>query len=160
MASIFIDAAVISVILYGGVFLMIRINPRSQLHNYPDQIKKAVPPQNGQDRKVTVAIGIPLFILIIGYVVVSFYQRFHGSDMLYLTVLLHWFAVYLLTCTIDLFICDYLIFCTITPKFVVIPGTEGNPGYKDKSFHTRTIPRMFILSMVLGALSSLTYFLV
>jgi hypothetical protein len=80
--------------------------------------------------------------------------------MAYWQVLLRWILVHLLTCAVDLFVCDYLIFCTITPRFVVIPGTEGNPGYKDKSVHTKTIPHMLLISAVLGALTSLTYFLV
>jgi len=30
---------------------------------------------------------------------------------------------------------DWLIFVTIQPDFVVIPGTEGLAGYKDYGFH-------------------------
>jgi hypothetical protein len=34
-----IDVIIISTIFYGGIFLMIKINPRLQLHNYPPQIR-------------------------------------------------------------------------------------------------------------------------
>lgn len=159
MVSIIIDAIIISIILYGGIFLMIKINPRAQLHNYPAQVKQVVPPQNKEDKKVTLFVGIPIFLLLFVYIIASFYLRFHGSDIAYWQVLLRWIMVYLLTCVVDLLICDYLIFCTITPSFIVIPGTEGNPGYKDKSYHTKTIPNMIIFSIVLGTLTSLTYFL-
>ena len=37
-----IDGLVISILLYGGIFLMIRINPRIQLHNYPPQIRNII----------------------------------------------------------------------------------------------------------------------
>lgn len=35
----------------------------------------------------------------------------------------------------DLLILDWLIFVTIQPDFIVIPGTEGLAGYKDYWFH-------------------------
>ena len=35
----------------------------------------------------------------------------------------------------DLVILDWLIFVTIQPSFIVIPGTEGMAGYKDYWFH-------------------------
>ncbi|SCC37367.1 Uncharacterized protein BC05F1_03095 [Bacillus wiedmannii] len=38
---------------------------------------------------------------------------------------------------VDLFIIDWLIFCWITPEFVVIPSTEGMKGYKNYKFHLR-----------------------
>jgi len=34
-----------------------------------------------------------------------------------------------------LLILDWLIFVTIQPSFIVIPGTEGMAGYKDYWFH-------------------------
>ena len=42
------------------------------------------------------------------------------------------------------------MFCTITPKFVVIPGTEGMSGYKDYGFHFRG----FIIGTLLSAISA------
>jgi hypothetical protein len=35
----------------------------------------------------------------------------------------------------DLLVFDWLIFVTIQPDFIVIPGTEGMPGYSDYWFH-------------------------
>lgn len=156
---IIIDVLILSVLFYGGVFLMIKINPRSQLHNYPAPIREAVPPKDKGDKKTALLVGIPMFALIVGYMVYVSHLRFHGTLLTYGQVLLHWTIVFLLTSVIDLVICDYLIFCVITPLFIVVPGTEGHRAYKDKSYHTRTVPRMIIISLVLGALASLTYLL-
>jgi len=30
---------------------------------------------------------------------------------------------------------DWLIFCTIQPRRIVLPGTEGMAGYRDYRFH-------------------------
>jgi hypothetical protein len=37
----------------------------------------------------------------------------------------------------DLLIADWLIFVTIQPKAIILPGTEGMTGYKDYWFHFR-----------------------
>jgi hypothetical protein len=35
----------------------------------------------------------------------------------------------------DLIILDWLLLCTLQPRFMVLPGTEGMPGYRDYRFH-------------------------
>lgn len=37
--------------------------------------------------------------------------------------------------TFDLLILDWLFFCTIQPRAMVLPGTEGMAGYRDYHFH-------------------------
>jgi hypothetical protein len=37
----------------------------------------------------------------------------------------------------DLIIADWLIFVTLQPKQIILPGTEGLAGYKDYAFHFR-----------------------
>jgi len=153
-----IDGIIISIILYGGIFLMIKINPRIQLHNYPPQIRNILPLKTAKEKKLFLIMALPIFLLIIGYIVISFYLKFN-SEIKYINVLLYFSVVYFISSCIDLFICDYLIFCTITPKFIIIPGTEGNPGYKDKSYHTKTIPQMIVIIIIGSLISSLLYFL-
>jgi hypothetical protein len=45
---------------------------------------------------------------------------------------------------------DWLLLNTITPKWVVFPGTEGFAGYKDYGFHLRAHLRA-LPAQVLGA---------
>lgn len=46
---------------------------------------------------------------------------------------------------------DWLIFCTITPRFLVIPDTEGNPGYKNYKFHLNgLVGKGLIYAMILS----------
>ena len=156
--SALIDGIVLSIILYGGLFLMIRINPRVQLHNYPPQVRNAVPPKTAKEKKLFLILAIPILLLMLVYLIISFYLKFDHS-ITYINMLLYCVFVYFVMCCIDLFICDYLIFCTITPKFIIISGTEGNQGYKDKSYHTNTIPGMIIIIIIGALFTSLLYFL-
>jgi uncharacterized membrane protein YjjB (DUF3815 family) len=43
------------------------------------------------------------------------------------------------------------MFCTLTPKFLIIPGTAGMAGYKDYMFHFRGFIIGTILSAIIGA---------
>lgn len=45
------------------------------------------------------------------------------------------FIIAMMWNAINLLIMDWLIFCTIAPKWVVIEGTEGCGGYKDYMYH-------------------------
>jgi hypothetical protein len=155
----FIDAVIISIIFYGGIFLMIKINPRFQLHNYPPQIKDSVPPKTKEERKLFVLISIPIIFILIFYIIISFFNKFNNPTN-YFTILFYYLFVWFIVSCIDLFLCDYLIFCTITPKFIIIPGTEGNKFYKDKSFHTKTMPAMLMITMVVSFVTSLLYFII
>jgi hypothetical protein len=38
---------------------------------------------------------------------------------------------------VDWLILDWFMFCTLTPRLVVIPGSEGLAAYKDYGFHFR-----------------------
>jgi hypothetical protein len=53
---------------------------------------------------------------------------------------------------VDWLILDWLIVCTITPKFMVLPGTEGMAGYKNYGIHFRGFLIGTILACVIGLL--------
>ena len=159
MQTIVQDALVISLLFFGGIYLMIAINPRAQLHNYPKAIREAVPPKTKKETALTLAVGLPTLLLVIAYVAVVSIMRGQNDPASYLAVFGHWLAVQGIVCAVDLLVCDYLVFCTLTPRFLVIPGTQGHPAYKDKRIQTRTIPQMLIVAPVLAAVCSLAYFL-
>ncbi|MER7790450.1 hypothetical protein [Streptomyces sp. NPDC097640] len=42
----------------------------------------------------------------------------------------------------DLVVLDWCLFCLVQPRFMVLPGTEGMPEYRDFAFHARVlVPR-------------------
>ena len=68
----------------------------------------------------------------------------------FLEIFLSAFGVILLSNLVDWLILDWLIICTITPKFVVLPGTEGMAGYKNYAMHFRGFLIGTALSVVVG----------
>jgi len=51
---------------------------------------------------------------------------------------------------VDWLVLDWLIICTITPKFVVLPGTQGMAGYKNYAMHFRGFLIGTALSVIIG----------
>ncbi|MCJ7739553.1 MAG: nitroreductase, partial [Anaerolineae bacterium] len=73
-----------------------------------------------------------------------------GGDISFLLLFLNAFGVAFTFNLVDLLLLDWLMFCTITPRFVVIPGTEGMEAYKDYSYHFKASMIGTILSVVAG----------
>ena len=84
-----------------------------------------------------IVVGVLFFGVAVGVVLYSNakLRQQNGGKLSFLAafansaLLLFFFAVW------DLLILDWLIFVTIQPDFIVIPGTEGLAGYKDYWFH-------------------------
>jgi hypothetical protein len=60
----------------------------------------------------------------------------------------------------DLLILDWLFFCTLKPRLMVLPGTEGMPGYRDYRFHFIGFLKGLIFCAVGGLVVSLLWVVV
>ena len=136
LKRVLIDGTILNILLSIIVYGSIYANPLIWVHDYPTDIQAVVgdidiPPAQ------TIIFGVLLFGAVIGVVLysnarlrqqnggkLSFWAAFANSALIFF-----YFAVW------DLVILDWLIFVTIQPSFVVIPGTEGMTGYKDYWFH-------------------------
>jgi hypothetical protein len=147
----------ISIIVYGSIY----VNPLFWVSDYPPDIQEAVGSVDvpiGQKLVVGVlflciVVGVPLYsnarLRRQNNGKLSFPAAFANSALI-----AFYFAVW------DLLILDWLIFVTIQPDFIVIPGTEGLAGYKDYWFHfevsflgwTQWIS-ILVAGLVLGGLS-------
>jgi len=126
-----------SLVLGLSFLALARINPEAWLNDYPPEIKEKFGAMSAQANKTRLVWGIPIMIFMIGF------PFFIVAQLAQTTALTFWevFGSLLTTYTFfnlfDLFIMDWLIFCTITPSLFVLPGTEGMAAYKDYGFHLR-----------------------
>ncbi|KMP29559.1 hypothetical protein [Bacillus wiedmannii] len=128
-----IMSIVLSVMILGSLYY----NPRLSLTEYPKDIQKVVFPKSIYEKKQTIYFNIAYNAILFGTPVVSTYMLHKYEKLLYIDAYLHTFGILMIFNLVDLFIIDWLIFCWITPRFVVIPSTEGMKGYKDYKFHLR-----------------------
>ncbi|MBN1437956.1 MAG: isoprenylcysteine carboxylmethyltransferase family protein [Anaerolineales bacterium] len=122
----------ISIVVYGFIYL----NPLIWVSDYPPDIQAAVGPVSapiGQQ----LAMGV-LFLLILAGVPLwssARLRRENRGELSFPSAFVHNALLALFFASWDLLILDWLIFVTIQPAFIVIPGTEGLAGYQDYWFH-------------------------
>ncbi len=152
-------SVLLTIVLYGIplslllsliLLAMGRVNPRLMLRSYPKDVQAAVPPQTAAEKRQTLYWGIPFWLGLLGFPVAAAFaaKAAHGSLF---EIFLSAAGVISLFNLVDWLILDWLIVCTITPKFMVLPGTEGMAGYKNYSMHFRG----FLIGTVLAALLGL-----
>lgn len=143
-----IFGAVLS-LLMGVIFLGIAYaNPEIWLNDYPPDIRERFGPMSERAKRQRRLAGVPVFLLLFGTITLSAFRLARIGDYEpFFTVFFGTFIVLLVFNLVDLLILDWLVFTTLTPGFVVLPGTEGARGYSDYGFHFRAF-----LKGVAGAL--------
>lgn len=154
---ILIDGAILTAIVAPILVLALYINPRMALSDYPEDVKAAVPPRTKKELRQGILIGLPLLLAVIAAPLYSTWlvKQENEGMITYWMAFVTIFGVYLIPFFFDLIVLDILMFSTWTPKFLVIPGTEGMPGYKDYSLHLKAHARGSVILIVFSALLAL-----
>ena len=104
--------------------------------DYPPDVKQKYGPMSPRAARarpfVAVAVfGAVLLIPILGL----FALRTELGSVPFLAALVFGAVAVFVFNLYDLLILDWLLFCTIQPRAMVLPGTEGMAGYRDYRFH-------------------------
>lgn len=155
------DGAILSVLASLILIAALRFNPRLFLQDYPAEIQRKVPAQTEKEKRQGLFFGIPFLILLVAVPFISTLtlKRNDPQDVSLLQLFVNAFSVAFIFNLVDLLLLDWLMFCIITPRFIVVPGTEGAKGYKDYAYHFRAFIKGTLLSvaagLVIGGLVSL-----
>ena len=152
LRKIVLDGAILSFLASLLLMVSLRHNPRIWLQDYPEEIQDKVPPKTEQEKRLSLIFGIPFLVLLVAgpFISTLALKRQDGGGVSFLQLFLNASGVAFAFNLVDLLLLDWLMFCTITPKFVVIPGTEGMEGYKDYSYHFKASLIGTVLSVVAG----------
>ena len=139
ISKILLDGALLSVLASISIVGILRFNPRLFLQDYPDEIQAVVPPKTDREKRQSLITGIPflLILLAVPFVSTLILKRESGEMISFFPLFINAFGVVFLFNLVDLLLLDWLLFCFITPSFLVIPGTEGMQEYKDYGVHFR-----------------------
>ena len=163
LENIIIHGSLYAVIVNLYLFvIMMTHSPRIWAYaDYPKSITDRVPPQTSREKKIGGVIIIPFFILVLGLPVLStiMLEASYGGVIPLLDAFLNIYGILLFGNISEVLIIDLLIVGTITPSFVVIPGTEDLRDTEYKAFrlhhakaHIRAIVAMAIVSLVLAGI--------
>ena len=149
---IFVDGSLLTLFVASILVITLYINPRHcGLSDYPQDVRAAVPPRTRKELLLGILIALVLLPVLVAVPLYSTYwiKQQQSGTISYWTALLTVFGEYSLVSLFDLVVLDILMFHTWTPKFVVIPGTAGMPGYKDWRRHARA--QLTVGSLLIGA---------
>ena len=139
LTRILTDGGILTVIVSTVLVLMLYFKPRMALSDYPEDVRAAVPPRTKEEFRAGIILTIPLLILLIAYPLRSIHRMefILGGEISYGMAFLVIFCEYFMVSMFDLIVLDWLMFYTWTPKFLVLPGTEGFAGYKNFRPHLK-----------------------
>lgn len=156
MPRIIVHGAILSLVASAFIVITMWVNPRIWLQDYPQAIQDLVPPKNAEERALSLIFGVPFLILLLAVPFASTLtlKDQGGGSVSFLRLITNGVGVLFIFNLVDWLILDWLVFCTLTPPFVVIPSTEGAAGYKDYAFHVRGFLIGTAFSVVVGAVTA------
>lgn len=116
----------------------LRWNAEMWLEDYPPDIREAFGNMSRVARRQRVVAAVAFGVVLVAAIALglAWLVRADGSPgfadlFVYLFVLGTTFNAF------DLLVLDWLWFVKLQPDFIILPGTEGLPGYRDYAFHFR-----------------------
>lgn len=140
--------------------VMITMSPRVWgYQDYPEAVKKKVPPQTRKERTLAAIVGVPWFLFVFGFPVHSTYllKSGLGGEIPFAIAFLNVFVMFVFATLGDLALLDWLVISKITPRFVIIPGSVKE-DYKDFTHHYKAHARaavpITLLCLIIAAVGS------
>ena len=134
-----------SVLIYGlGLCLVLTIimlisgalAPDMWVGDYPPDIREKYGPMSVRAARLRPWIASLFFLVVLAIPILGLFAlRAKLGSVTFLFAFAFGAAALLVFNVFDLLVLDWLFFCTIQPRVMVLPGTEGMPGYRDYRFH-------------------------
>lgn len=156
-SQLLIDSAIYVALATLPLVGLVLYNPRLMLQDYPPAIKAIVPPKTDAEKRQSTLLGMPFLLALL---VLPFVFVFRLNETSFLALFVHAFGIVWAFNIWDWLVLDWLVFCSLTPKRFVIPGSEGHPAYKDYAFHFRGFLIGTVFSLVMALITATAaYFL-
>lgn len=141
-----------ALVVNGYLFvLMLATSPRVWGYaDYPPAIKRKVLPQTRNEKLLATIVGLPWLLFVLGFPIFSTYELKAklGNEISLGMAFLNLLVLTLLATLGDLLVLDWLVISKITPKFVIIAGTDEK-DYKDFSHHFKGHAKAGVVQILL-----------
>ncbi|MCJ7513069.1 MAG: hypothetical protein MUO23_08885 [Anaerolineales bacterium] len=112
------------------------VAPDMWVGDYPPDIRQRYGPMSPRAALLRPYIAVAFFTAVLVIPILGLFALRAEIEYVPFIPALAFSAVALLVFNaFDLIFLDWLLFCTIQPRPMVLPGTEGMPGYRDYRFH-------------------------
>ncbi len=104
--------------------------------DYPPDVRVKAAPMSARTRKERLLFAVPFLTLSLALPIWSTHgwQRQQRGTRSFLSAWAHAYGVVLVATLFDAVVIDYLLVMRLRTRFVILPGTEGMPGYEDVRF--------------------------
>lgn len=145
------------------IVVAVSLAPDALLHDYPPSLQERHGPQSRRGARVDAVFGVLLVVVwvTIGVVAVLRISAVTGGDVGFVGGAILGVLTIVMMTAIDTVVIDWLLFCRLQLPIFVLPGTEGDPAYRDYGFHVRVLwPRGLLLVPAIGVAYGLLALLV
>jgi hypothetical protein len=112
------------------------IAPDMWVSKYPPDIQQRYGPMSPRAARLRPNIAVLVFMAALLVPILGlFHLHAEVGEVTFLLAFAFSSGMLLVFNTFDLIVLDWLLFCTVQPKLMVLPGTQGMPGYRDYRFH-------------------------
>jgi hypothetical protein len=162
MCKLILDGLVLSITASLLLVIGLYIDPRLFLQDYPEEIQSVVPPKTPAEKRLALVVGIPflLVLLLLPFFSTLGLKQANGDSASFISLFTNAFGILFIFNLVDWLLLDWLMFCTITPKFMVIPGTDGMAAYKDYGYHFRGFLIGTVFSIFGGVIIAVSVFFI
>jgi hypothetical protein len=106
------------------------------VRDYPPDIQQKYGPMSPRAARLRPFVAGVFFIAVLVVPILGLFAlRAQAGSVPFIPALVFSGVALLVFNIYDLIVLDWLFFCTIQPRSMVLPGTEGMPGYRDYRFH-------------------------
>lgn len=137
------------------------LNPEMWLDDYPPDIKKRFGAMSEKAKRQRLLVSVLFLLMLLGIPVLALVRlwQVHGIQPLLAEAFLVTFVAWSVFNLVDLLVIDWLLIVRIRPARIVLPGTEGMPGYRDYGFHARGFLKGIVasvaVSLIVAAIAAL-----
>jgi hypothetical protein len=104
--------------------------------DYPPDIQQKFGPMSSRAARLRPYVAALIFITVLAIPSLGLFAlRAQAGSISFIAAFVFSGVALLVFNTYDLLVLDWLFFCTIQPRSMVLPGTEGMAGYRDYRFH-------------------------
>lgn len=128
--------------------------PQLLLHDYPKELQEVIHLPPFVKKKAAYAFSAVCMVVLVVLLFAGPLVTYGAQPVGFPVVFLHLLVITMCWNVFDLLVMDWLIFCTLRPRFIVLPGSEGHPAYANYAFHFVGLLKGCAISLVGSALAA------
>lgn len=143
--------------LVASIFLYASLayNPRMWLHRMPPEVLAKVTGKTPEEKRIFIYFALPFLLWLFGYPLMYVL----GQKSAFLANFLVFCAFFAGFALWDTLVLDLLVFCKLTPRFIIIPGTMRD-DYSNMKYHLVSGAKGLLMSLIISGIFAIILALV